>query len=202
MKVIRNFSGIEQNINSAITVGTFDGVHEGHNNIFRKLTAIAGEKQYKSVVVTFEPHPRKVISPGSEIKLLTTTGEKIRELEKYGIDEVVILNFTHEFSDLSAEEFVKKFLVKKIGISHFVIGHDHKFGKDRIGDENKLRQLGIKYAFEVAAVDAVKFGGETISSTIIRSLLLQGNIEKANKFLGRRYSFSGKIVEGDRKSVV
>ncbi len=199
MKIYSGTDEINKNIKYAVTVGTFDGLHAGHMKIINSVIEIAEKMNGQSVLVTFEPHPRLIVSKNFELKLLTTFEEKKKLLEDVGIDNLIVVNFTHEFSRLSSEQFIQRYIVEKIGASHMVIGHDHKFGKDRNGDVNKLRELGRLWGFEVTPVLAEKINGEIISSTIIREALSSGDIEKANLLLGRNYSFTGIVVEGVKR---
>ncbi len=196
MQIFRQFSEVPKNNNTVLTVGTFDGVHIGHRDIFNKIKEAAGKSGLRSLVITFDPHPRTVVSKGSEIKLLTTFEEKVKVLSNFDIDGLVVIPFTKEFAKNSSEKFIEEYLVNKIGISEFVIGHDHKFGKGRGGDESLLRDLGPQFNFDVTAVPPVKLDEHTISSTLIRNALLDGDLELANKGLGRFYSFTGFIVSG------
>ena len=145
MQVVRNIVDIKSEKNSVLTVGTFDGVHLGHAEIFRRLKSIADENDYTSLVVTFDPHPRTVVSEDYKLSLLNTFNEKVKLLTEFGIDYLVVVNFTKLFAEQSSEEFIKNVLVDKLALKHFVIGHDHKFGKDRLGNEAKLREYGEKY---------------------------------------------------------
>lgn len=185
--------------NTCVTVGTFDGLHIGHKNILDVLINIAKEKQLKSTVVSFDPHPRSVVSNSYEIKILTDVEEKKEILNAFGIDNFYLINFTPEFSNQSSEEFVKNFLIDRLDAKHVVVGHDHKFGKGRGGDADSLTDLGIKYGFEVTSVDAVKQNDEIVSSSKIRNALIEGNVEQANLFLGRSYSLQGEIVTGAKR---
>ena len=185
--------------NTCVTIGTFDGLHLGHQNILNVLTNIAKEKNLTSTVVSFDPHPRKVVKNSYDIKILTTVDEKKEILESLGIDNFYLINFTTEFSQQSSEEFVKNYIVERFNAKHIVVGHDHKFGKDRNGDAESLSKLGKDYGFEVTSVDAVKLNDEIISSSIIRNKLIDGDIEKANNFLGRSYCMQGKVVTGAKR---
>lgn len=198
MKVIRNLSDIDVYSGSALTVGSFDGIHLGHKAIFDKLIDIATKRDLKSVVVTFSPHPRKVLGPPSNnLKLLTSLEEKIELFEKIGIDQVQIIPFTKEFSKLSYREFVEKILVGRLMVKEMVIGHDHHFGRDREGGIDNLVNLGKELGFSVKQVSPLTENGKIISSSVIRQFLENGNIEKANEFLGRLYNLRGKVVKGD-----
>ncbi len=199
MQVVRNIDEIKTGKNSVLTVGTFDGVHLGHAEIFRLVKSIADENDYSSLVVTFDPHPRTVVSKDYKLNLLNTFSEKIELLTEFGIDYLVVINFTREFAEQSSEEFIKNYLIDKLSLKHFVIGHDHKFGKDRLGNEAKLREYGKKYGFSVSAVEAVYLDNTLISSTNIRKLLNEGKLNEANKLLGRNYKFTGKVVSGSTR---
>lgn len=196
MKVYTDSSGFNKEKNIVITVGSFDGLHRGHVKIIDELIRISKEIKGKSVLLTFEPHPRKIVSKDFDLKILTTLEEKEVILERAGIDILIVQKFTREFSQMTSEEFIKKVLVDDIGVSHIVVGHDHKFGKDRLGDDEKLKEFGSKFKFGVTSVPAERINGEIISSTIIRNALFNGDIEKANLFFGRSYSLSGTVVEG------
>lgn len=199
MQVVRNINDIKSEKNSVLTVGTFDGVHLGHAEIFNCVKSIADENDYTSLVVTFDPHPRTVVSKGYNLSLLNTFNEKINLLTEFGIDYLVIINFTKPFADQSSEEFIKNFLVDKLSLKHFVIGHDHKFGKDRLGNEVKLREYGEKYDFSVSAVEPIYVDNILISSTNIRNLLSDGKLGGASKLLGRNYEFTGRVVSGSTR---
>lgn len=185
--------------NAVVTVGSFDGLHLGHFKILNEVKKVVTEKNGTGFLITFEPHPRFVLSKDFEMKLLTSLDEKKEILEKTGFENLMVINFTKEFSQLTSDEFIKKFIVDKIGASHMVIGHDHKFGKDRLGDVVKLSEVGKLNNFDVTDVSAESMDGEIISSTKIRNSLLKGEIERANLFLGRNYSISGKIVIGAQR---
>jgi riboflavin kinase/FMN adenylyltransferase len=199
MQVIRNIDDINTDKNSVLTVGTFDGVHLGHAEIFRLVKSIADENDFASYVVTFDPHPRTVVSEDYKLRLLNSFNEKVDLLAEFGIDYLVVINFTKAFAEQSSEEFIKNFLVDKFSLKHFVIGHDHKFGKDRLGNESKLREYGNKYNFSVSAVEPIYVDDILISSTNIRNLLGEGNLYEANKLLGRNYEFNGKVISGSTR---
>jgi riboflavin kinase/FMN adenylyltransferase len=189
----------EKDRGCAITIGSFDGLHVGHFKIIDELLKAAKSVNGKSVLLTFEPHPRQVLSKDLDLKILTTLEEKKFILEKAGLDILIVQKFTREFSQMTSDEFIQKILVDDIGASHIVVGHDHKFGRDRLGDAEKLKELGRKYNFEVTSVDAENIDGIVISSTKIRNALFDGEIEKANLFLGRHYSFGGIVVKGAQR---
>lgn len=199
MNIFTDNSVIKHDENTVVTLGTFDGIHKGHINILNKVIDLSAKNNCRSFVITFEPHPRTVLSKNYDMKILTTLKEKQNILRGLGIENLMIVNFTNEFSQVDAENFVKDFIVNKIGVKHVVIGHDHKFGKNREGDENKLKGMSSKYGFDVTAVNAVNNGGEVVSSTKVRNALVEGDISKANDYLGRNYHFNGKIVEGAKR---
>ncbi len=199
MNVYTDEALIVHDPNTVVTVGTFDGLHLGHKYILAEVVQKAKELNARTFVITFEPHPRKVLAKDNNIKLLNSPEEKKKFFELNGIDNVFIVNFTEEFSQTPSSEFVTDLIVSKIGISHFVVGYDHKFGKGRGGDENLLRELGKKHGFTVSTVGPVKIDNETIGSRLIRQYLAEGNLEKANKFLDYNYSLRGTVVEGDKR---
>ena len=188
-------SRIKKNI---VTIGTFDGVHLGHKSILEKMKSTTLNNPFESLVLTFFPHPRMVLQQDSTIKLLNTIDEKANLLEKYGIDNLIIHPFDETFSNLSAEEFVKDVLVDKLNIHKIIIGHDHRFGKNRTADINDLIFFGNKYSFEVEQIGAEEINEITISSTKIRKALLDGNIKLANQYLGYSYFISGQVIEGKK----
>ena len=192
---IFNFSSQKKTI---LTLGTFDGVHVGHQSILDKLKKATHQGSYESVVLTFFPHPRMVLQQDSSIKLLNTIDEKATLLEKFGIDNLIIHPFDEVFSNLSAEEFVKNILVDKLNIHKIIIGHDHRFGKNRTADINDLILFGEKYKFEVEQINAKEIDEIAVSSTKIRKALLEANIKLANEYLGYSYFISGKVVEGKK----
>ena len=196
------YTEVSENIdakNAVVTVGSFDGLHKGHIKILNEVKKTAARKNGNSFLITFEPHPRFVLSKDFDMKLLTSLDEKKEILERAGIENLMVINFTKEFSQQTSDQFIKRFIVEKIGAVHMVIGHDHKFGKDRLGDVNILSQVGRLYNFDVTDVSAESLNGEIISSTKIRNALAEGNIEKTNLFLERNYSFSGKVVIGAQR---
>ncbi len=196
MKVFNNLSEVKQDKNTFLTLGTFDGIHVAHKKIIDCLLEKASQNNGRSFLITFDPHPRNVLSD-KKIKLLNTLQEKIDILENLGVENILVINFTKEFSQLNSDEFFKNYIVDKIGISGVVIGYDHRFGKGRGGDEKTLLELSNQYDFVVSKVDAVTINGDTVSSTRIRNTLSGGDIQLANLLLGRHYSFSGTIVKGD-----
>ncbi|KAF0152948.1 MAG: riboflavin biosynthesis protein RibF [Ignavibacteria bacterium] len=184
---------------SVVTVGSFDGLHLGHLKILQKVKQVAQESDFDSFVVTFDPHPRSVLAQNSEVSILTSLDEKKWIIEEAGIENLMVIHFTREFSQLTSDEFIKKFVLEKLNASHMVIGHDHKFGRDRLGDENKLREIGAQLGFDVTAVAAECLNKVTISSTKVRNFLFAGELDIANQFLGRLYSICGIVVKGAQR---
>ncbi|RPI66189.1 MAG: bifunctional riboflavin kinase/FAD synthetase [Ignavibacteriales bacterium] len=199
MQVFRHKKEIKKDNNTVLTIGTFDGIHQGHSQIINKVKEIAGEKNSRSFFITFDPHPRKVISKNYDIKLLTTLPEKIEILNNIGIDGLYIIRFTREFSRLTSTEFFREFIIDTVGLSDIIIGFDHHFGKDRSGDIETVKALGAEYGFNVTIVEPYSIDDDTVSSTKIRNALSTGDLKKANKFLGRYYSFNGKVIKGDMR---
>ena len=186
--------------NSIITVGTFDGVHLGHRKIIESLSEIAAENSLRKTVVTFEPHPRIVLSDNNAgIKILTTTNEKLNLLEALGIDIAYVINFTKEFASTSAIDFYKNILIDSIGLSHLVIGYDHMFGKNREGSIETIKPLSRKYNFTYHRVDEFRIHNEIVSSSAIRKLLTVNDVTKANEFLGSPYTLEGEVITGDKR---
>ncbi len=182
-----------------VTIGTFDGVHLGHREVIAELKRISRETGGESVVFTFSPHPRMVVTPNEDsIRLLSTVEEKSALLEGLGLGHLVIYPFTKEFAALSYTDFVKEILVSKMHIHKLVIGYDHKFGHDRKGDFQALTLLGAQYGFEVEQLNPLLVENVAVSSTKIRQALEAGDMRKANHFLGYSYLLKGKVVEGRR----
>jgi len=182
-----------------VTIGTFDGVHLGHREVIAELKRIAHNTGGESVVFTFYPHPRMVVTPNEDtIRLLTTQAEKCILLEELLLDHLVIYPFTREFASLSYTEFVKNILVDQMHICKLVTGYDHKFGHDRQGDFQALRILGELHGFEVEQLDPLLVENVAVSSTKIRQALETGDIQKASHYLGYPYLLKGKVVEGRR----
>lgn len=197
MKIIKDLREIERDEKTVITLGTFDGIHLGHQRIFDAVIKKSRQLGGRNFLITFDPHPRKVIPGRNDVKLLSTLEEKIKILENIELENLFVIKFTREFSQQTPEQFVEKYLVKGIGLKEIVIGYDHHFGKGRDGDFELLQKLGQKFDFAVTLIPEYTVEGETISSTKIRNALLAGDVVKANKMLGRHYSFKGKVVKGD-----
>lgn len=192
---------VKRNKNTVLTVGTFDGVHEGHKVLIQSVLETAKKYNARSTIVTFDPHPRNIINPGAGgIKLLSTLPERCELLSDLGIDQMVVIPFDRDFSLLTSEEFVRDIIWKKIGVRAFVIGYDHQFGKDREGSIETVRDLGEKLGFEAQVVTRQEVENQTVSSTSIRNALQdKGDVDQAAKFLGRYYILNGTVVHGDKR---
>lgn len=198
MKTFHSIIDFKSTKQTIATLGTFDGVHLGHRSILNKIIASKNNEELESLVLTFFPHPRMILQQNSDIKLLNTIEEKASLLENLGIDNLVIQKFDNDFSQLSAEDFVKKVLVDAFNIKKIIIGYDHRFGKNRSADIHDLIQFGEKYDFEVEQISAEEINDVSISSTKIRNALKEGNIILANEFLGYEYNLTGKVVKGKK----
>jgi riboflavin kinase / FMN adenylyltransferase len=196
LKVFHSISEFIFDKKTVVTLGTFDGVHLGHQKIISKLLNSTINNDLESVVLTFSQHPRSILHADSNIKLLNTNEEKIVLLEKCGIDNLIIHPFDTKFSELTGEEFVKEILVNKLNIQKIIIGYDHRFGKNRSSDIHDLIRFGEKYHFDVEQISAEEINEISISSTKIRNAIQEGNILQANRYLGYPYVFSGKVVRG------
>jgi len=184
--------------NAVVTVGTFDGVHLGHQAIFNKMIEEASEINGETVVITFHPHPRIVLQlESSNLRFISTQEMKIRRLANMGIQNLIIIPFTKEFSRTRSETFIKEYIVDRIRPAYLVIGYDHHFGKNRMGDFRKLYDMGHRYGFKVDRIPAQDVENIAISSTKIRKALDAGDVHKANRLLGYAYSLTGKVVHGN-----
>lgn len=180
-----------------VTIGIFDGVHKGHGLLLSRIIELVSKKGSESVVITMWPHPRAVLA-NQQVSLLSTLEEKIRLIEKSGIDHLVILPFTREFADTPFDEFIEKYLVHDVRAQHVVIGYNHHFGKDRKGGFEQLQVSGEKYHFKVERLNPVIVNNKMVSSSSIRQALEKGEIRSANEMLGYEYNFSGKVIDGNK----
>jgi riboflavin kinase/FMN adenylyltransferase len=199
MRISNSFDEVTYNENTVLTVGTFDGVHQGHKQIIDKLISVGRENNYRHLLVTFDPHPQIVLQKkfGKEpIKLLSTIFERVWLLERAGIENTFIIPFSFEFSQTSPINFVKDYLVHKIGLKKILIGYDHLFGKNREGDRGLLMNLGRELGFEVEKVNQFTEDKTPISSTKIREALKKGELDYANKMLGYDYFADGYVTKG------
>lgn len=184
--------------NAVVTVGAFDGLHLGHQSIITKMRKIADEIDGTTVVISFDPHPRLVVNPDNkEIRFLSSLHEKINLLDSFGIDQLVLLNFTKEFAATSSDDFIRNLIIPKINPSYFIIGHDHHFGKNREGNIDLLERLSGEYGFMVEQLDEFKVGSELVNSTLIRKYLLVGDVKHASTLLGYPFTIEGKVIHGN-----
>jgi riboflavin kinase / FMN adenylyltransferase len=199
VKIHENIDSLPRIKKPIVTVGTFDGVHVGHQKIIARINELAKQEGGESVLLTFNPHPRLVLFPDDEnIKLITTTDEKNAILESLGLNHVIYLPFEKSFSLLSAQEYVRDFLVNKIGVHTMVIGYDHHFGRNRLGNLALLKELSLVYNFKVEEISAHAIDAINVSSTKVRSALLEGNIVQANEYLGHPFVLSGIVEKGQQ----
>ncbi|MBK7298671.1 MAG: FAD synthetase family protein [Flavobacteriales bacterium] len=195
MRVHTSLETIKQVRRPVLTTGTFDGVHRGHRTMLQRLTAIAKDEGGESVLFTFHPHPRMVLFPGdNDLKLLCTHEEKIALLEAAGLEHLLVIPFSRDFSRMRATDYVREFLVGEIGVRCVVVGYDHRFGRNREGDLLLLRQLGDMNDFRVEEIPAQEVDHVRVSSTKVRNALLEGKVEVANELLGYHYPLSGVVV--------
>ncbi len=198
MNIFRNIIATRHIPHAVVTIGTFDGVHLGHQAIFKKMKELAQDIGGQTVVVTFQPHPRQVLNiDSSNLRFLCTPEEKLERFEAFGIDNVVIINFTKEFSRTPSEVFIKDYIIDNIKPEYIVVGYDHHFGKNRMGDFDLLNDLKRKYGFKVERIAAQDVENIAISSTKIRNALAVGNVKSANRLLGYAYSISAEVVRGN-----
>jgi len=199
MKIYHNVDDFTRLEYAVVTSGTFDGVHLGHQKILSRLKEIAEKNNGETVVITFWPHPRFILRPDdNSLKLLNTFEEKAELLKEQGIQHLIRIPFTKEFSQLSSEEFITKILVKTIGTKKLVIGYDHRFGKNREGSFEQLKLNGPTYGFDVEEIPRQDVDHIGVSSTKIRQALEQGDLETSKHLLGRNYSISGRVIKGDK----
>ncbi|MBF7091010.1 bifunctional riboflavin kinase/FAD synthetase [Flavobacterium sp. ALJ2] len=196
MKLFHSINDFQSTKKTILTLGTFDGVHIGHKKILEKITQNTQEGKYESLVLTFFPHPRMVLQEKSEIKLLNTIAEKTKLLENTGIENLVIHPFNESFSRLTAEDFVSSILVDQFHIQKIIIGHDHRFGRNRTADINDLIAFGEQYGFEVEQISAQEIKDVSVSSTKIRNALTEGDMNLANEYLGYDYFLTGTVIKG------
>ena len=198
MKIYQSLNEFKPSKKTIVTLGTFDGVHLGHNAILDTICNIAKQENLESVLLTFFPHPRLIISNDSEIKMLNTMAEKAMLLEQKGIQNFITHPFDKLFSELSPREFVEQVLIKQLNIQKIIIGYDHKFGKNRAANIIDLIAFGKEFDFEVEEIPAKQVDEVSVSSTKIRNSLLEGKISLANAYLGYSYMLSGNVVKGNK----
>jgi len=199
MKIYHNIDEFVPLKNAVVTIGTFDGVHVGHRKIISRVKELAANTGGETVLLTFFPHPRMILHPEDDsIKLINTIPEKAELLEELGVEHLIITPFSRDFSNQSAEEYIREVLVNRIGTKTIVIGYDHRFGKDRQGGLEDLLRLGPVYGFEVVEIPEQDIHDVAVSSTRIRNAMLEDNIEEANEFLGYPFFVTGTVVRGDQ----
>lgn len=199
MKVYHDFEEVGNIPNAVLTIGTFDGVHLGHQKIIERLKSEAKKVNGETVLFTFFPHPRMVINPMNHgLKLIQTQAEKIENLERLGLDHLIIFPFTKSFSNLSADEFVQEYLIAKLHVKTIVVGYDHQFGKNREGTLKHLQKLSETLPFEVIEIPAHEVDEINVSSTKIRKAIEIGDVETANSYLNEPFEISGKVVKGNQ----
>lgn len=203
MIVFRSIEQITEDFKGAfVTIGNFDGVHQSHQWICRKLASEAGQAGVTSLVITFDPHPKMILHPDIRpFYLITTLEEKLKLLEECGIEGVLIIPFSLDYSRVTAAEFVRDFLWKKLAIKKIIIGHDYTFGRGKEGDSDYLMTQGDEMGFAVEVVDAVKAGNDIISSTLIRNMIIKGDVAAVTRLLGRYYNVAGIVVAGRGRGV-
>ena len=196
MTIYNNINEFNSTDNTILTIGTFDGVHLGHQKVLERLTNTAIENNLESTVLTFFPHPRTILNPDKPLKLINSVKERTDLLKRSKINNLIIHPFDKGFSELDPEKYVLEILVKKLKAKIILIGYDHKFGKNRTADISDLKEYGEKYGFKVIEIKAEEISNIAISSTKIRKAISEGNISTAKKYLGYDFSLSGRIVHG------
>lgn len=200
MQIIRNIQNLKPNHQGCVaTIGNFDGVHLGHQAVLGQLAEKADKLCLPLTVVTFEPQPQEVFRPEQAPPRLTRFREKVQALRRYAVDRVLVLRFNKRFSQQSPDEFIQRLLVDGIGVKYLVIGDDFRFGKDRAGDFAMLQAAGLKHGFEVVNMHTFALDGQRVSSTRVRDALGEGDLNEAEKLLGRIYRMSGRVAHGDKK---
>lgn len=199
MNIYNNINEAKNIKNAIVTVGTFDGIHIGHRAVFDKMRELANKHNGETVVITFYPHPRQVLNiDTSNLRFICTQEDKMKKFEEMGIDNVIVINFTKEFSRTPSDVFIKNYIVERLHPAVVVVGYDHHFGKNRIGDFDILYDLGKRYGFSVERIKAQDVEHIAVSSTKIRHALAAGNVAAANKLLGYQYSLSGTVILGNK----
>ncbi|RYD80209.1 MAG: bifunctional riboflavin kinase/FAD synthetase [Sphingobacteriales bacterium] len=199
MKIYHNLSDFQKLDNAVVTIGTFDGVHFGHQKIIKQLVAKAKADKGESVILTFFPHPRMIIDPeNQDLKMINTINEKAEILRSLGVDHLIITPFTRDFSNQTPDEYIKNTLVENIGTKHIIIGYDHRFGKDRSGNLSDLKVAGIHFGFTVEEIKEQDIHDVAVSSTKIRQALLAGDVSLAADYLGYPFSIFGRVIKGDK----
>ena len=199
MKIYRSIEEFPSDINTIVTIGTFDGVHKGHQTIISRINEIGKKEAMESVLLTFTPHPRHVIYPDDQtLRLIHTIEEKVEALSEVGLDNLILHNFTKEFSRTKSVNFIRDVLVNKLNMKYMVVGFDHHFGKNRQGTFDNLVELSDLYGFMIEKVDPQSIDEVTISSTKIRNAILKGDCKRANSYLASEFSIRGKVIQGNK----
>jgi len=199
MKIYNHIDEFKKIHNAVVTIGTFDGVHIGHQKIISRLQEVAKKNGGETVILTFFPHPRMILHPEDlNIKLISTMDEKAEKLAALGIDHLIITPFTRDFSNLTPQEYIQEILVKKIGTRHIIIGYDHRFGKDRKGGMKELQSFSSDFGFDVEEIPEQDINDVAVSSTKIRNAILSGDAKTAKDFLGYAFQLNGKVIKGDQ----
>jgi riboflavin kinase / FMN adenylyltransferase len=200
MEIIKGIENLRRSLrNPVVTLGNFDGVHLGHQDIFNRVKEEASKIHGEGVVITFEPHPLKVLAPEKLLPLLTPYRKKMVLIQKSGIETVLCIEFSSAFSEISPSEFIKSILVEKVKARKVIIGYNYHFGKGQTGDAQILKEAGIVFQFEVEVVEPFRIGQTIVSSSKIRDLIQRGEVEGASRLLGRDYPIMGKVVEGAKR---
>jgi riboflavin kinase/FMN adenylyltransferase len=198
MDIINGLENISEQKPSVITMGTFDGLHNGHTKIIEQVVQIAEKDNLKSILLTFEPHPQLVLKNKiPDVQLLSTIEEKLELLKKFQLDLVIVIEFNREFSQYPYQDFVKEILISKLKMNHLVIGYDHHFGKNREGNIESVQNLSQNLGFKVSKVEPLYNGDQLISSSLIRQLIARGEMDDAARYLGRLYPIKGTVIRGD-----
>ena len=199
MKTIHGLENFPADEASIVTIGTFDGVHLGHQQILKQLIDTSRKSKLKSVLLTFFPHPRMVLQPDISMRLIQTIQEREKALQKTGLDYLVIHPFSTEFSRLSADDYVKQILVEQLNVRKVVVGYDHRFGRNRTASLEDMYHYADIHEFEVIEINAEKIESTAVSSTKIRKAIDEGNIELANTYLGHSFTIEGMVIDGDKR---
>ena len=200
MEIIRGLKNISENQRGCVaSIGNYDGVHLGHQAVIRQLIDKGNELKLPKMVITFDPHPQEFFAPDRSPARLMSSGDKFRALHQYGVDRILCLRFNQAFANIEAEEFIQQYLVQGIGVSYLVVGDDFRFGKGRRGDFGMLRQAGLMYDFEVTHTETYLVDGQRVSSSRVRDMLLNGDMDKVTELLGRPYHISAHVAHGDKR---
>lgn len=199
MKIYNHFSEFKKLSNAVVTIGTFDGVHYGHQKIISRLCELAKTTGGESVILTFFPHPRLIIDPENQnLKMINTMDEKAKILAGLGVDHLIITPFTRDFSNLTPSEYINKILIDTIGVKTIIVGYDHRFGKDRLGGMKDLEEFGNLHGFKIVEIAEQDINDVAVSSTKIRNSLMNGEVSLAAKYLGYNFSIHGRVIKGDK----